>query len=92
MDGYYRKENNFVGDEGTKLVKRMILYSAITGHFIRQKRCQSMNVETDVYLYRWSTYGNIDRYSHLTVLYHARIIKNKDVNFLGTNTLYTILF
>ena len=50
MDGYYRKENNFVDDEGTKLVKRMILYSAITGHFIRQKRCQSTNAETCLFI------------------------------------------
>ena len=29
--------------------------------FIQQKRSQSGNAETDVYLHRWSTYGNIDR-------------------------------
>ena len=48
-------------DEGTKHVKRMTLYSAITSQLIRQKRCQSANAETDVYLYRWSTDGNIDK-------------------------------
>ena len=58
----------------------------------RQKRCWSAKVETDVYLYRWSTYGNIDRYCRLMVLYCANIIKNKDVNNLGTNTSQTILF
>ena len=35
--------------------------SAITGQFIRRKRCQSTNAETDVYLFRWSTDVNIDR-------------------------------
>ena len=35
---------------------------------------------------------NIDKQHRLTVLYHAKIIKNKDVNYLGTNILYTILF
>ena len=46
---------NFEYDEGIKCVKQMILYSAITGHFIQQKRRQFANEETDVYLYRWST-------------------------------------
>ena len=78
--------------EGTKSVRWIILYSAIIGHFIWQMRCRSMNAETDVYLHRWSTYGNINREHHLTVLYHAKILKNKDVNYLGTNTLYTVLF
>ena len=48
-------------DEGTKCVKQMILYSEIIGQFMWQKRCQFTNAETDVYLYRWSTDGNIDK-------------------------------
>ena len=78
--------------EGTKSVRQMILYSAITGHFIRQKRRRSANAEMDVYLRRWSTFGNIDRQNCLTVLYHAKILKNKDVKYLDNNTLYTVLF
>ena len=35
---------------------------------------------------------NIDRQCHLMVLYCTKIIKNKDINYLGINTLYTILF
>ena len=50
----------FVDDEGSKCIRQMILYLAITGHFLRQKRCQSVNEETDGYLYRWSTDGNIN--------------------------------
>ena len=45
----------FMDAERTKSMRRMILYSAITGHFIQQKRRQFANEETDVYLYRWST-------------------------------------
>ena len=59
----------FMDAERTKSMRRMILYSAITGHFIQQKRRQSLNAETDVYLNRWLTNGNIDRQHHLTVLY-----------------------
>ena len=51
----------FVDVEGTKSMRQMIIYLAVTGHFIQQKRCQSANAETDVYFNRWSTYGNIDR-------------------------------
>ena len=51
-----------------------------------------MNAETNVFLYRWSTDVYIDRQHCLTVLYCAKIIKNKDVNNLGTNTLYTNYF
>ena len=72
---------SFMDDQGTKRVKRMTLYSAITSQLIWQKKCGSANAETDVYLYRWST-----------VLNRTKIIKNKDVNNLGTNTLYTILY
>ena len=35
---------------------------------------------------------NINRLHRLMVLYRGKIIKNKDINNLGTNTLYTILF
>ena len=31
----------FVDDEGTKRVKQIIVYWAITGQFIQQKRCRS---------------------------------------------------
>ena len=72
--------------------------SAITGQFIRRKRRWSANAETDVYytdsqqVETWIG-GNINRWKHcFTVLYCAKIIKNKDINNLGTNTLYTILF
>ena len=54
-------QNIFVDDEGPKRVTQMILNSAITVQFIWQKRRQSATAETDVYLYRWSTDGNIDR-------------------------------
>ena len=47
-------------DEGTKRERRMILSLAITGHFTRQKSHQFAKAETDVYLHRWSTEGNID--------------------------------
>ena len=52
---------SFVDDEGTKRIKHMILYSAITDQFIPQKRRRSAAEETDVQLYRWSTDVNIDR-------------------------------
>ena len=48
--------------------------------------------ETDVHLYAWSTDVNINRQHHLMVLHRAKIIRNKGVNNLGTNTSYTILF
>ena len=51
-----------------------------------------MNAETDVYLHRWSTYGNINREHHLTVLYHAKILKKKDVNYLYyLHIIYSII-
>ena len=51
---------HFVDYEGTKRERQLILYSAITGHFIQQNRCQFANMETEVYLHRWSTDENID--------------------------------
>ena len=52
----------FVDVEGTKSMRQMIIYLAVTGHFIQQKRCQSAAAqETDVQLYGWSTDVNIVR-------------------------------
>ena len=45
---FWKQQYTFVDDEGTKCVKQIILYSAITGQFIPWKRCQSAAEETDV--------------------------------------------
>ena len=50
---------NFVDDEGTKCVKRMITLFIITGQFIPQNRRQSKRLSKQMLnSYRWSTYVN----------------------------------
>ena len=69
--------DDFVDDEGTKRVKRMITLLAITSQFITQNRCGSKQQETEIREYIRSTDVNSFLSIFLTVLYRAKIVSKQ---------------
>ena len=88
-----KQKTFFVDDEGTKHMKRMITLFMITSQFIPQNRHRSEQLRKQMLnnMYGQQMLILTDR----IILWFYIVTKkqgNKDVNNLGTNTLYTILF